>query len=51
MTFYVILQWFPLPKGWCDISEPEHFLDAKKRMYELKKVNPNEKYRLIKTSY
>lgn len=51
MTFYVILQLFPEPKGWYDISEPEHYLDAKKRMRELKKQNPKEKYRLIKTSY
>lgn len=48
----MILQLFPEPKGWYPITDdPQHYLTAKKHMQELKKLNPKEKYRLIKTSY
>ena len=49
MTFYVILQ--KLENGWEDISDPDWYLSAKRRMYELKKQFPNNEYRLYKTSY
>lgn len=52
MTFYMILQLFPYPKGWEPITDdPEPYLAAKYRMQELRKKNPGVKYRLIKTSY
>lgn len=52
MTFYVILQLFPESKGWYPITDdPDWYLSAKKKMQELKKLNPKEKYKLIKTSY
>lgn len=52
MTFYMILQLFPNPKGWYPITDdPLHYIVAKKKMQELKKQNSKEKYRLIKTSY
>jgi hypothetical protein len=52
MTFYVILQWFPPPKGWYPITdEPGHYLTMKRHMQELRKQNPGTRYRLIKTSY
>ena len=51
MTFYVIMQLLPDHKKWWPITDPEHYLDAKKTMQELKRLNPNEKYKLLKTSY
>ena len=51
MTWYVIMQLLPEPKGWWSITDRDWYLSAKKKMYELKKLNPKEKYRLLKTSY
>jgi hypothetical protein len=52
MTFYVILQLFPAPKGWYPITDdPQPYLTMKRRMRALKKENPGVKYRLLKTSY
>lgn len=52
MTFYVILQLFPAPKGWYPITDaPQPYLTMKYRMQEMRKQNPGVKYRLMKTSY
>ncbi len=52
MTFYVILQLFPAPKGWCPLDiGPDDYLTMKYKMQELRKKNPGVKYRLMKTSY
>jgi hypothetical protein len=51
MTWYIVLQQFPEPKGWYPITDPDWYLSAKRTMRDLKRSNPNEKYRLIKTSY
>lgn len=52
MTFYIILQLYPEPKGWYPLDlNPEGYLTMKYKMQELKNKNTTEKYRLLKTSY
>lgn len=51
MTWYVILQKFPEPKGWFPITDPDFYLSAKRKMQQLKRENPQEQYQLLKTSY
>lgn len=49
MTWYVILKW--VDEDWSVLTDPMHYLDAKKSMQLMKKQNPGTKYKMIKTSY
>ena len=52
MTYYVIFQLFPQPKGWYPLDYgPDSYLTMKYKMQVFRKQNPGIKYRLMKTSY